>query len=157
MNLTVFSRRLKRLTKKRKRPSTADVIWHYINWIEQPGPNAAVVKIFRFFILFLTLSMSMSCSGWVRSIGVIFGFLGGRLWGRGRLLAPPTASAESQRYTHINITTASMQRHSPAIVSLTNNSCFCFIGFLSTLLCFSLQLFSFCFTQLATHIPRRYG
>lgn len=76
----------------------------------------------------------MSCSGWVWSIGVIFGFLGGRLWGRGRLLAPPTASAESQRYTHINITTASMHRHSPAIVSLTNNSCFCFIGFLSTLL-----------------------
>lgn len=104
------------------------------------------MKIFRFFVLFLTLSMSMSCSGWVRSIGVIFGFLGGRLWGRGRLLAPPTASAESQRYTHINITTASMQRHSPAIVSLTGkNLCSCYTP------PFSFYKFLFLFYRFSVH------
>lgn len=61
----------------------------------------------------------MFCAGGVTSIGLIFGFLGGCLWGRGRLLAPPTASLEPHRHTHINRTTANMRRHTAAILALT--------------------------------------
>lgn len=69
--------------------------------------------------VFLTCCMSMFCAGGVASIGLIFGFLGGRLWGRGRLLAPPTASLEPHRHTHISTTTANMRRHTAAILTLT--------------------------------------
>lgn len=61
----------------------------------------------------------MFCAGGVISMGSSFGFLGGLLWGRGRLLAPPTASVEPHNDTHINTTTANMQCHTPAIPTLT--------------------------------------
>lgn len=61
----------------------------------------------------------MFCAAEGTSTGLTFGFLGGRLWGLGRLLAPPTASLEPHRQTHIKKTTANMQRHTPAILALT--------------------------------------
>lgn len=57
-------------------------------------------------------------AGGVTSMGSTFGFLGGRLWARGRLLAPPTASVEPHRDTHINATTANMQHQTPAILTM---------------------------------------
>lgn len=64
--------------------------------------------------------MSMFCADGITSIGSTLVFFGGRLWGRGRLTAPPTASVEPHRHTHINATAANMNRHTPAI---TNTDC----------------------------------
>lgn len=67
----------------------------------------------------LTRSMSTFCASGVASVGSTFGFFGGLFWGRGRLLAPPTASAGPPRDTHINTTAANTQRQNPAILALT--------------------------------------
>lgn len=63
--------------------------------------------------------MSMFWADGVTSIGSTLVFFGGRLWGRGRLTAPPTASVEPHRHTHVNTTAANMKRHTPAILALT--------------------------------------
>lgn len=63
---------------------------------------------------FLTRSMSMFCAGGVTSARSTFGFLGRRLWGRGRLLAAPTASVEAHRDSSTR--TANIHRHTPAIL-----------------------------------------
>lgn len=56
----------------------------------------------------------MSGAGGVTSMGSTFGFLGGRLWGRGRLTAPPTAAVEPNR--DINKTTTTSIRHHAAAI-----------------------------------------
>lgn len=82
------------------------------------------------------------CAGGVTAVGSTFGFLG-RLWGRGRLLAPPTASVESHR--DINTTTANMQRHNPAILALTVKIFLNGIAGLFALFNESLPLYLYCF------------
>ncbi len=88
--------------------------------------------------------MSIFCAGGVRSIGSAFGFLEGRLWGRGRLLAPPTASVEPHRHTHINATTANMQRHTPAILMNQASSPTRLLRFLCSLVRVSFVCWGFC-------------
>lgn len=56
----------------------------------------------------------MSGAGGVTSMGSTFGFLGGRLWGRGRLTAPPTAAVEPNR--DINKTTTTSTRYHAAAI-----------------------------------------
>lgn len=58
---------------------------------------------------FLTCCIFMFGTGWIRSISLTFWFLRGRIWGRGRLFA----AIETQRPS---ATTASMHRHTPAIL-----------------------------------------
>lgn len=59
--------------------------------------------------LTVTCCISMFEAGGFSSTGLTFGFLG-LLWGRGRLLAPPTVSAGLQRQEQINIPSSSVQQ-----------------------------------------------
>lgn len=105
---------------------------------------------------FLTRSMSMFCAGGVTSARSTVGFLGRRLWGRGRLLAAPTASVEAHRDSSTR--TANIQRHTPAILLMMtvlfkwgwNVAVLTLFSppFLFLYFCLSAtQLFPACFTQ----------
>lgn len=72
------------------------------------------IKANRVQLQFPTCCMSMFGAGGVVSMGSTFGFLGGRLWGRGRLTAPPTATVEPNR--DINKTTIGRNRHHAAAI-----------------------------------------
>lgn len=74
------------------------------------------------FCLFLTRSMSMFCAGGITSMGSTFGFLRGRLWGLGRLWAPPIIWVEPHEHRHINTTSANMHRHTAAILAVKSQS-----------------------------------
>lgn len=74
------------------------------------------VELFCRCLQFPTCCMSMSGAGGVVSMGSTFGFLGGGLWGLGRLTAPPGATAEPNR--DISRTTTASNRHHAAAAIL---------------------------------------